>query len=245
MDLIGDQVRVQYCHFHKISLSARIPLTDTLNGLIKMTQFPQIVLGSRNRKKIGEIAELFSPYGIELIGVSEFPHVEDVVEDGNSFAANAEKKATEVAKILNRWVIAEDSGLCVDALGGAPGIYSARYAGEHGADANNNEKLLRELAAVPSEKRTAHYVCYAVLSDPTGQVRLHSEGRCGGLILRDYRGEHGFGYDPLFLVPEFHQTFGQLSPAVKRHISHRAKAFERLIPQVIRLFENFTEDLTQ
>ena len=183
-----------------------------------MTQFPQIVLGSRNRKKIGEIAELFSPYGIELIGVSEFPHVEDVVEDGNSFAANAEKKATEVAKILNRWVIAEDSGLCVDALGGAPGIYSARYAGEHGAD---------------------------VLSDPPGQVRLYSEGRCGGYNLRDYRGEHGFGYDPLFLVPEFHQTFGQLSPAVKRHISHRAKAFERLIPQVIRLFENFTEDLTK
>jgi XTP/dITP diphosphohydrolase len=203
-----------------------------------MTNFPQIVLGSRNRKKIGEIAELFAPYGIELIGVSEFPHVAEVVEDGDTFAANAGKKASEVAVALNRWVIAEDSGLCVDALGGAPGIYSARYAGEQGSDSANNEKLLSELAAVPTDKRTAYYVCYAVLSDPTGQIRLSAEGRCHGRILREYHGDHGFGYDPLFLVPEYHQTFGQLTPAVKRHISHRAKAFERMIPQVVRLFED-------
>jgi XTP/dITP diphosphohydrolase len=207
-----------------------------------MTQIPQIVLSSRNQKKIGEIAELFAPQGINLVGVSEFPHVPDVVEDGDSFAANAAKKAIEVARQLNQWVIAEDSGLCVDALGGAPGIYSARYAGEQGADENNNEKLLREMAAVPSEKRTAHYVCYAVLSDPAGRVRLSSEGRCGGRILTEYRGDHGFGYDPLFMVPEFHQTFGQLSPAVKRHISHRAKSFERLIPQILRLFENLISE---
>jgi XTP/dITP diphosphohydrolase len=201
-----------------------------------MTQIPQIVLGSRNLKKIGEIAELFTPYGIDLIGVSEFPQVPEVVEDGDSFASNAAKKATEVARTLNRWVIAEDSGLCVDALGGAPGIYSARYAGEQGADAANNEKLLQELTNVSLEKRTAYYVCYAALSDPSGQVRLTSEGRCGGLILTEPRGDHGFGYDPLFLVREYHQTFGQLSAPVKRHISHRAKAFERLIPQIVRLF---------
>jgi XTP/dITP diphosphohydrolase len=202
-----------------------------------MTQIPQMVLGSRNQKKIGEIAELFAPHGITLIGVGEFPQVPEVEEDGDSFATNAAKKATEVARVLKQWVIAEDSGLCVDALGGAPGIYSARYAGEQGADEKNNQKLLQDLANVPSEKRTAHYTCYAVLSDPNGQVRLASEGRCGGRILTDYRGNHGFGYDPLFLVEEFHQTFGQLSPAVKRHISHRAKAFERLIPQILRLFE--------
>lgn len=201
-----------------------------------MSQIPTIVLSSRNQKKIGEIAELFAPYGITLIGVSDFEHVADVVEDGDSFAANAAKKATEVAKVLNQWVIAEDSGLCVDALGGAPGIYSARYAGEQGQDAANNEKLLQDLEAVPTEKRTAHYTCYAVLSDPNGQVQLASEGRCGGRILREYHGNNGFGYDPLFLVPEFHKTFGELSPAVKRHISHRAKAFERLIPQILRLF---------
>ena len=202
-----------------------------------MNRFPLIVLGSRNRKKISEIGELFDPYGINLIGVSEFPQVAEVVEDGNSFAANAGKKAIEVATALNQWVIAEDSGLCVDALGGAPGIYSARYAGEQGNDAANNEKLLSDLAATPLEMRTAYYVCYAVLSDPTGRVRLSAEGRCHGRILRDYHGEQGFGYDPLFLVPEYHQTFGQLDPAVKRHISHRAKAFERLIPLIVNLFE--------
>lgn len=201
-----------------------------------MTKIPTIVLSSRNQKKIGEIAELFAPYHIELIGVSSFQDVADVEEDGDSFAANAAKKATQVAKALNQWVIAEDSGLCVDALGGAPGIYSARYAGEQGADSANNEKLLTELEPVPTEKRTAHYTCYAVLSDPTGEVRLASEGRCGGRILREYHGTNGFGYDPLFLVPEFHKTFGELPPAVKRHISHRAKAFERLIPQILRLF---------
>ena len=106
-----------------------------------MPDFPQIVLSSRNRKKIGEIAELFEPLGIELVGVTDFPDVPEVEEDGDSFAANAAKKATEVAKKLNRWVIAEDSGLSVDALGGAPGIYSARYAGAQGADDANNEPM--------------------------------------------------------------------------------------------------------
>jgi hypothetical protein len=130
-------------------------LKNTAASDSEMTSIPQIVLSSRNEKKIGEIAELFAPYGIRLIGVREFAHVPEVEEDGDSFAANAAKKATLVAKTLNCWVIAEDSGLCVDALGGAPGIYSARYAGEQGADALNNEKLLQELSATPTEKRTA------------------------------------------------------------------------------------------
>jgi XTP/dITP diphosphohydrolase len=194
----------------------------------------KVVLGSRNAKKIGEMHELLSPHGIEIVGVSVFPHVPEVVEDGDSFAANAEKKAREVAQVLGHWVIAEDSGLCVDALRGAPGIYSARYAGVQGDDAANNDKLLRELDAVPTEKRTAFYVCSAALADPTGVIRARSEGRCHGRILREFHGQNGFGYDPLFLVPEYHQTFGELDPAVKRHISHRAKAFERLIPQVVQ-----------
>lgn len=202
-----------------------------------MSVFPEIVLSSRNAKKIGEIAELLAPYHIPVKGVSDFVGVAEVEEDGDSFAANAAKKASVVAKELHRWVLAEDSGLCVDALGGAPGIYSARYAGSQGDDAANNAKLLADLEHLPLEKRTAYYVCYAVLSDPEGNIRLHAEGRCHGRILRDYHGANGFGYDPLFLVPEFHQTFGELAPAVKRHISHRAKAFERLLPQIVRLFE--------
>uniref|UniRef100_A0A7C2NYN9 dITP/XTP pyrophosphatase n=1 Tax=Schlesneria paludicola TaxID=360056 RepID=A0A7C2NYN9_9PLAN len=199
---------------------------------------PQIVLGSRNKKKIGEVLDLLAPFGFEVIGVASFPGVPDVVEDGDSFAANADKKARETALAVSRWVIAEDSGLCVDALGGAPGIYSARYAGEQGNDAANNEKLLRELADVPDEQRTAHYVCHAVLADPTGRIRARAEGRCHGRILRDYHGQNGFGYDPLFLVPEYNQTFGQLDPAIKQRMSHRAKAFAELIPQIVKLLGN-------
>lgn len=197
--------------------------------------WPEVVLGSRNRKKLAEMAELLVPYGIPLVCVADFPDVPEVVEDGDTFAANAAKKACETALGVQRWVIAEDSGLCVDALKGAPGVYSARYAGTQGDDDANNAKLLEELAAVPSEKRTAHYVCHAVLADPQGQVRAEAVGRCDGLILREFRGVHGFGYDPLFLVREYHRTFGELEAAVKRHISHRARAFERLIPAMLRV----------
>jgi XTP/dITP diphosphohydrolase len=201
-----------------------------------MSVIPQLVLSSRNKKKIGEIADLMAPHGIQLIGVESFANVPEVDEDGDSFAANAIKKATEVATKLNSWVIAEDSGLCVDALGGAPGIFSSRYSGSQGADEANNRKLLKELSAVTAAKRSAFYVCHAVLSDPTGRICLAVEGRCCGRILEDYRGSNGFGYDPLFWVPEYHQTFGELPPAVKRHISHRARAFERLIPAMLELF---------
>lgn len=202
-----------------------------------MPEFPTIVLGSRNAKKIGEIRELLALYSIPVIGVDQFPNLADVVEDGDSFEANAQKKVRETAIGTQHWTIAEDSGLCVDALKGAPGIYSARYAGTQGADAANNEKLLAELAATPTEKRTAYYVCYAVLADPQGNIRASAEGRCGGRILTEFHGSNGFGYDPLFYVPEYHQTFGELPAVVKRHVSHRAKAFERLLPQIVRVFE--------
>ena len=206
-----------------------------------MPDLPRIVLSSRNKKKIEEIAELMAPHGLTLIGVREFSDVPEVIEDADSFAGNAAKKASEVAKHLGEWAIADDSGLCVDALGGAPGIYSARFAeapnpGSLEADEANNQKLLRELANVPTEKRTAHYVCAVALADPTGRIRVATEGRCGGRILREYLGTNGFGYDPMFLVPEYHKTFGELDPAVKRHISHRAKAFESAIPRILRLF---------
>lgn len=201
--------------------------------------WPEVVLGSRNRKKLAEMAELLVPYGVPLVCVADFPDVPEVVEDGDTFAANAAKKACETARAVQRWVIAEDSGLCVDALQGAPGVYSARYAGTQGDDDANNAKLLEALAAVPSEKRTAHYVCHAVLADPEGLVRAEAVGRCDGLILREFRGPHGFGYDPLFLVREYHRTFGELDAAVKRHISHRARAFERLIPAMLRVLPHY------
>ncbi len=197
-----------------------------------------VVLSSRNRKKIGEVMELLAPWGIQVQGVSEFESIQDVAETGSTFAENADLKATTVARQLHRWTIAEDSGLCVPTLGHAPGVYSARYAGEPSNDQRNNTKLLAEMSSLQGDDRAAYYVCHAVLSDPAGQIRVRVEGRCWGRILTQPSGDHGFGYDPLFLVPEYHLTFGQLAPAVKRHISHRARAFEQFIPQMIAVLQS-------
>lgn len=200
----------------------------------KLPDDRRIVLASRNRKKSAEIAELLAPYGIEVVSVAEFPEAADVVEDGETFAENARKKASETARALSRWTIGEDSGLEVEALGGAPGVYSARYSGPDATDESNNEKLLRELAGVPAEQRGARYVCHVALADPEGRIRCEATGTCRGRIITEPRGTGGFGYDPLFLIPEYHRTFGELGPAAKRHLSHRARAFERFIPQLLR-----------
>ena len=200
----------------------------------------QIVLGSRNAKKAAEIAELLAPHGISVLSVADFPEVPDVVEDGNSFAENAAKKSVETARNLGTWVIAEDSGLMVDALDGAPGIYSARYSGEGATDDRNNEKLLQELSDVPTEQRGAQYVCHVAVSDAEGNVQLSIEATCRGRITTEPRGSNGFGYDPYFLLPEYHQTFGELSPIVKQQLSHRARAFQRLIPQLCRVLDSLT-----
>ncbi|HEV3203033.1 MAG TPA: non-canonical purine NTP pyrophosphatase, partial [Gemmataceae bacterium] len=152
------------------------------------------------------------------------------------FEVNARKKVTELAQMLGHWVLAEDSGLVVPALQGAPGVYSARYAGKQGDDAANNEKLLAALACVADDKRGAYYVCVAALADPQGNVQAVVEGRCQGVITRDYRGAGGFGYDPLFLIPEYHRTFGELSLRVKHALSHRARALTQLRPVLRRAF---------
>jgi XTP/dITP diphosphohydrolase len=195
----------------------------------------RLVVASRNRKKTCEIRDLLAPYRIEVVGISEIAGVPDVVEDGHTFAENAAKKASQTARTLSLWTVGEDSGLEVAALAGAPGIYSARFSGPNATDESNNAKLMSELSAVPDERRNARYVCNAALADPTGEIRLQVEAYCHGRITREARGANGFGYDPYFLIPEYHRTFGELSPAVKRHLSHRARAFERLIPQLVRL----------
>ncbi len=203
-----------------------------------MTDKPQIVLGSRNLKKSGEIKDLLAPHGIDVISVAEVADLAEVVEDGASFAENAAKKAREPALELSRWVLAEDSGLMVDALEGRPGIYSARYAGEKASDQQNNDKLLMELADVPPAQRSAGYVCSIALSDPEGQIRLTAEASCRGRIIDTPRGTNGFGYDPLFLIPEYHRTFGELDAVVKQRLSHRARAFARFIPRLVALFHS-------
>ena len=194
-----------------------------------------LVLASRNRKKTGEMADLLDPLGIRLRCVADFPDVPEVVEDGLTFAENAAKKATQTALVVGHWTIGEDSGLMVDALGGQPGIYSARYSDPGATDERNNLKLQQELANVPADRRGAGYVCSVALSDPTGVIRLTSEDRCRGRIISEPRGTNGFGYDPYFLIPEYHRTFGELSATVKQRLSHRARAFARFIPEMMRL----------
>ncbi len=197
--------------------------------------FPTVVLASRNRKKSGEIRELLAPQGIQVQSVADFPQAHEVEETGHTFAENAAKKATEIATLLQHWTIGEDSGLRVDALQGAPGVYSARYSGPGATDEANNAKLIHELQGLPPEQRGAEYVCHVAVADPQGQVRLSFEATCRGRMHHEPRGVNGFGYDPYFLVPEYHATFGELSALVKRVLSHRARAFRQLIPQLVKL----------
>jgi XTP/dITP diphosphohydrolase len=191
-----------------------------------------IVLGTRNAKKRRELAALLAPLGIELKTLDDFPESIETAEDGDSFAANAARKATQQARHLGRWVIGEDSGLSVDALGGAPGIYSARYAGPHATDAQNNARLLDALAETPDAERTAHFTSHVALSDPEGNVRIACEDYCHGRIRREPAGEGGFGYDPLFEIREIGRTFGELGPEIKATISHRGRALRRLVREL-------------
>ncbi len=195
---------------------------------------PVLVLGTRNAKKRQELAEILADLPLELRDLTAYPDAPEVVEDGSTFEENARKKATELARVLGQWVLGEDSGLVVPVLKGRPGVLSARYAGKQGDDAANNTKLLAELAPFPDNQRAAHYVCTAALANPQGDVVEVTAGYCHGVIVRDYRGTGGFGYDPLFLIPEYHRTFGELSPRVKHALSHRARALERMRPALRR-----------
>ena len=196
-----------------------------------------LILGTRNRKKRQEIVQILESPGVSFGDLSEWPQAPEIEEDGATFQENACKKASVTAQALSHWVLGEDSGLVVPILGGQPGIYSARYAGSHGNDEANNDKLLQELSAYPEEKRGAYYVCTAALADPQGKIHAVVEGRCHGRILRERHGAGGFGYDPLFLIPEYHKTFGELNPVVKDALSHRARALEQLRP-ALRLIGN-------
>jgi XTP/dITP diphosphohydrolase len=194
-----------------------------------------LVVGTRNRKKREEIMDILGDLGLELRDLTSWPDAPEIVEDADTFEGNARKKGVELARYLKQWVLGEDSGLVVPGLNGRPGVYSARYAGKQGDDAANNARLLAELAPLPDDRRTAYYVCTAALADPEGNVQAVVEGRCHGVIVQEPRGSGGFGYDPLFLIPEYHQTFGELSARVKHALSHRARALAQLRPVLRRL----------
>lgn len=188
-----------------------------------------LVLGTHNQKKRRELEHLLAGRPIELLTLDDFPNAIEVEETGQTFIENARLKATQQAQNLGVWVLGEDSGLSVEALGGKPGVYSARFAGPDATDQRNNRKLLEELAEVPLEERAAWYTCTMALSDPQGNVLLEASGECHGRIVFEPRGSNGFGYDPLFEIIEYHRTFGELGPVVKSVLSHRARAYRQFM----------------
>ncbi len=194
---------------------------------------PRLVIGTTNAAKGRELRELLAPYGFQVQTLKDFSSPPEVVEDGDSFGANACKKAHEFAQQLRAWVLADDSGIEVDSLGGRPGIYSARYAGPSATDEENNAKLLEELGDTLIGKRTAQYVCHVALADPVGDIRAESAAICRGRIVFGPIGGNGFGYDPLFEMVEYHKTFGQLGPRVKAALSHRGRALRAIVPKLI------------
>jgi XTP/dITP diphosphohydrolase len=201
-----------------------------------MTQ--PLVLGTTNSGKVRELVALLAPFGIGCESLAGLAAAVEVEETGDTFAANAALKASAQAVALGRWVLAEDSGLVVPALGGAPGVFSARFAaavaGEprEATDARNNALLLERLAGSRGPARAAHYACHAALAAPDGRIVAVAAGTCGGLVGEKPAGAGGFGYDPLFVVPEYHRTFGELAPAVKAVISHRGRALRAILPSI-------------
>jgi XTP/dITP diphosphohydrolase len=191
----------------------------------------KVVLATRNTHKVSELKaildDVVGELDLEIVGVGEFPDVADVVETGVTFAENATLKAVAVAQATGLPALADDSGLAVDVLGGAPGVFSARWAGRHGQDLANLELLLAQLHDVPDEHRAAAFVCAAVLAIPDGTVVVR-EGRMPGSLAREPRGDNGFGYDPILLVDGDGRTAAELNPQEKNAISHRGKALRAL-----------------
>jgi len=198
-----------------------------------------LVFATRNRGKLVELRQLLP--GVDVLAIDEAAarlgrDIPEVVEDGDTFEANAIKKAREVSAATGLPALADDSGLEVDALGGAPGVYSARYAGEGAGDAANNTKLLAALAGVPAERRTARFRASLALADvrgPLGADVLTADGVCEGVILDAPRGTGGFGYDPLFYAPELGQTFAEAGVGPKGDLSHRARAMRAIAPRLL------------
>jgi XTP/dITP diphosphohydrolase len=193
-----------------------------------------LLLGSNNKGKLAELRELLQPLSVHLVGLGDLPQrPSEAPETGTTFRDNAIQKARHYALATGMTVIADDSGLCVDALGGAPGVHSARYSPE-GDDQSNNARLLRALEGIPESQRQASYHAVIVVVSAT-EVLLEAEGCCRGLILTEPRGIGGFGYDPLFFVTELGKTFAEIPAAIKHRISHRGQALRQIINEWPRI----------
>ena len=186
----------------------------------------KLVLATRNRGKVRELGEMLSDQcDIQILSLSDFPEAPTVVEDGVTYQTNAQKKATQIAAYTGHFTLADDSGLEVDALDGAPGVHSARYAGENASDVERINKLLTAIKDVPDDQRTARFKCAVAVAKPGGHADV-VVGVCEGRIIREPRGNDGFGYDPVFVPHSYTQTFAELGEEVKNQISHRSKALK-------------------
>lgn len=198
-----------------------------------MTGWPRLVLATANQHKIIELTRILaaSSVAVELLGLDRFPGAPDVAETGATFTENALLKAVAIAGFTGLPAVADDSGLCVDALGGMPGVLSARWAGRHGDDAANLRLLLDQISDVPDDRRGAHFICVAAFVLPSGQEFL-SEGTVHGRLIREPRGTNGFGYDPIFVPDGESHTTAQMNPDDKDAISHRGRALRGLVPAI-------------
>ncbi len=204
------------------SSAGRIPTNDTMNSS------RLLYLASTNNGKLREYAAAALDFGIDVQPLPGMNQIAPCVEDGESFEENARKKALHYSALTDEMVFADDSGISLDALGGAPGVRSARFAGVEASDEENNRKLLEEIARIPGTERTARYICVIALAQHR-KILTVVEGRVEGVILDEPRGSNGFGYDPYFYYPPFKKTFAELTPEKKFTVSHRGEAFRKLL----------------
>lgn len=186
----------------------------------------ELVIATKNKKKLQEIKDILRGLDLEIISLSGYSSLPRVIENKLTFKENAVKKAMKLARFTGKLTMGEDSGLCVDSLGGAPGVYSSRFAGKNKSDLKNNLKVLKLMEGVPLKKRKAHYACAVAIADKDGLVGV-VEGRCFGIIGYEQKGDQGFGYDPLFIIPAYKKTFAELGTRVKHKMSHRYRALEK------------------
>lgn len=189
----------------------------------------KLVIATKNSGKVLELKELLADLPFRLSNLSDFPNIVEAEETGETFVENAALKAQSYARQTGILALADDSGLEVAALGGAPGIYSARYAGENVSDETRIEKLLKEISRTGNNNRAARFVCAIAIADGNGEIIFTAEDYCEGVIAFEPRGRNGFGYDPVFIPIGFDQTFGEMPETVKREISHRARALTKII----------------
>ncbi len=196
----------------------------------------ELIIATTNQGKLREIKELLMDLNLNITSLKDYPNAPEIIEDGQTFAQNAFKKASIISAYTKKMTIGEDSGLEIEALGNEPGIYSARFSGPNATDAKNNQKMLRSLRGLPSKERGARYRCAVSIVDDSQEMASVS-GVCSGVITGKARGANGFGYDPYFLIARYQQTFGELDPCVKARISHRARAFKKVKKVLIDYFQ--------